>query len=218
MVSINTSLFAIAVTLVPNLLAQYSGSNFFTCFDIQLPNGTYTSPRCCINYYQSTDGLYTGVDCVGGLTSEDSSIYYCRNGNPLEPPIAGAVNPGCCGWVSSNLSLRVVYPTPSTMCMLNTPYISVLSCWLGAVREYNFVSLHAKASCIVTKNLWVAWVRLPYSPPSKFNVIRDLLQKDRLEWLTKFSRSALGSKAFGDKCVAPLILRFNRWILILVFV
>ncbi|KAI0130251.1 hypothetical protein BJ170DRAFT_593763 [Xylariales sp. AK1849] len=91
-----------AAILVPQFHAQYSGSNFFTCYDTQLPNGTYTQPRCCVSYYESTDGLYTGVDCVGGLVSEDSSIYYCANGHPSDPAIAGAVNPACCGssaWV-----------------------------------------------------------------------------------------------------------------------
>ncbi|KAH6645188.1 hypothetical protein BKA67DRAFT_542162 [Truncatella angustata] len=83
--------------MAPGMKAQYGGSNFFWCFDIQLPNGTYTSPSCCISYYESSGGYYTGVDCVGAYVSEDSSIYYCRNGNPDVPEIPGAVNPGCCG-------------------------------------------------------------------------------------------------------------------------
>jgi hypothetical protein len=87
--------------MAPGLYAQLGGSNFFTCFEVQLPNGTYTGPACCVSYYQSTGGLYTGVDCVGAYTSEDSSIFYCRNGHPDEPPVAGAVNPACCGTVSS---------------------------------------------------------------------------------------------------------------------
>lgn len=100
MPSFTVYLLAAAATLIPQIHAQYGGSNFFMCYDTQLPNGTYTTPRCCVSYDQSTDGLYTGYNCTGASVSEDSSIVYCANGNPIPPEIDGAVNPGCCGWVS----------------------------------------------------------------------------------------------------------------------
>ncbi|KAK9769828.1 hypothetical protein SCAR479_13481 [Seiridium cardinale] len=104
MFSITLYALAAFAILIPNLHAQYSGSNFFNCYDVQLPNGTFTSPRCCVNYTQSTDNYYTGTDCVGGSVSEDSSIYYCANGNPINPPIPGAVNSACCGWYANTTS------------------------------------------------------------------------------------------------------------------
>lgn len=98
------SLLALAAIGFPIIQAQSSGSNWVYCWGDPLPNGTATKPDCCVSYTPSTEGLYTGLDCVGAWVSEDSSIYYCPNGHPIEPQIPGAVLPGCCAYSVGTLS------------------------------------------------------------------------------------------------------------------
>ncbi|ORY68330.1 uncharacterized protein BCR38DRAFT_422769 [Pseudomassariella vexata] len=84
---------AVVLLMATTAQAQSSGTNFFWCWG---RSDNLTQERCCGAYYPSEDGLYTGTPCTAAWTSEDSSILYCANGNPVDPIIPGAVLPACC--------------------------------------------------------------------------------------------------------------------------